>query len=62
VARVAGVLVLGLVAVRALSNERVLQPGGAAGRVLTRLEDAVRTSLTHVAAGEDVARCRRANR
>jgi hypothetical protein len=46
----------------ARSNTRVLQPGGAAGRMLTRLEGAVSTSLIHAAAGEGVARSRRANR
>jgi hypothetical protein len=44
------------------SDERVLLPGGAAGGVLTRLASSLGTSLTHVAAGEQVARSRRANR
>jgi len=47
---------------RASSNERVLQPGAAAGRALTRLDGTVSTSLIHGAAGTGVARSRRANR
>jgi len=45
-----------------LPNTRVLLSGGAAGRALTRQEGPVSTSLTHVAAGREVARSRRANR
>jgi hypothetical protein len=61
-ARVAGVLGLGSRGMAALSNKRVLQPGGAASGALTRLANSVMMSLTHVAAGRGVARSRRANR
>ena len=41
-----------------LLNLGLLQTGAMLGIALTRLEGSLVTSLTHVAAGEEVARCR----
>jgi len=45
-----------------LSNSGLLQSGANMGVALTRLERSLVTSLTYVAAGEEVARCRTLNR